>query len=114
MGAVEHTLAGDAGQQPGQLGNFGDVGLPVKRDALRVQPRSQPAGGNLQRGTLDARRVFHLDQGMVVGQKIETLDTGAQAGAHRRANGADIVAQVGCAGGGDAGQEARGYSWTKD
>ncbi len=82
MGSVEHTLAGDTRQKPGQLGNLGDVGLPVERDALGVQPRSQPAGSNLQRGTLDATGFFHLDQRVVVRQKIEALNIGAQACAH--------------------------------
>jgi hypothetical protein len=60
MGAVEHALAGDAGQQPGQLGDFGDVGLAVEGHALGVQARGQPAGGDLQRGALDARGSSHL------------------------------------------------------
>jgi hypothetical protein len=107
MGAVEHALAGHAGQEPGQLGDLGDVGLAVEGHALGVQPGGQPAGGDLQRGALDACRVFHLDQRVVVGQKVEALDIGAQAGAHRRTDGADIVAQMGGAGGGDAGQETR-------
>ena len=56
VGAIEQALAGDAGEQPGQLGDLGDVGLAVEEHPLRVQPGGQPAGGDLQRRALDARR----------------------------------------------------------
>ena len=108
MGAVQHAFAGDAGQQPGEFGDFRNVGLAVKRHAFRVQPGGQPAGGNFQRRALDARRVFALDERVVVGQKVEALHARRAAGRNGGANGADKVAQVGRAGGGDAGQVARG------
>ena len=106
VGAVEHALACHAGQQPGQLGRFGDVGLAVEDDLGRVQPRCQPSGGNLQRGALHAGRVAGLDEGVVIGQKVKALHTGPGAGLHRRAHRAHVVAQVGRAGGGDAGEYA--------
>ena len=105
---VQHALANDTGQQPGELRNFRDIGLAIEDDALGVQPGGQPTGGYLQRGALDACRFINLDQGVVVGQKIKTLDIGPQAGPHRRPDGADIVAEMGGAGGGDAGQKTRG------
>ncbi|GAB1384440.1 hypothetical protein MASR1M50_27610 [Burkholderiales bacterium] len=109
VGAVEQALAGDAGQQPGEFGDLGDVGLAVEGDVLRVQPGGQPAGGDLQRAALHARRIVALDQRVVVGQEVEALHAGLAAGTHRRANGADVVAQVRRAAGGDAGQDpARG------
>ena len=80
--AVEQALAGHAGEQPGQLGRFGDVGLAVEGDLLGVEPCGQPAGGDFERGALDARRVFTLDERVVVGQEIKALHTGAQAGRH--------------------------------
>ena len=82
VSAVEQALRGDAGEQPGQFRDFGDIGLPVKRDALGVQPGGQPTRGNFHGGALDARRVIDLDQGVVVGQKIEALHIAAQAGLH--------------------------------
>ncbi len=106
MGAVEHTLACDAGQQPGQLGNLRDVGLAVEHDALRVQPCSQPARRDLQRGALDARRLIAFDQRVIVGQEVETLDAVKPARRHRRPDRADKIAEVGRAGGGDAGKKA--------
>ena len=106
MGAVEQALAGDAGQHPGQLGNLGDIALAVEGDTLGVQARSQPGGGDFQRGALDADRVIALDQRVVVGQEVVAFHVRAQAGLHGRAHRADIVAQVGRAGGGDAGEEA--------
>ena len=54
----------------------------------------------------DARRVVALDQRVVVGQEVEALHAGQAAGAHRGADGADVVAQVGRARGGDAGEDA--------
>ena len=38
MRAIEQTFGGDAGQQPGQLRDLRDIGLPVKGDTLGVQP----------------------------------------------------------------------------
>ena len=49
VGAVEHAFAGHAGQEPGQLRDFRDIGLAVKGDFVCVQARGDPAGGNLQR-----------------------------------------------------------------
>ncbi len=108
MGPVEQALAGHARQQPVQLRDLGDVGLPVERDVLRVQPRRQPARGDLHRGALDARRVFALDERVVVRQEVEALHAGPLAGRHRGADRADEVAQVGRARGRDAGEKARG------
>jgi hypothetical protein len=108
VGAVEQALAGHAGQQPGQLGDFGDIRLAVKNHFLGIQPGCQPARGNLQRRALDARRVFAFDERVVVGQKVKTLHAGAQAGGDGRADRADEVAQVRRAGGGDAGEKAGG------
>ena len=106
VGAVQQALAGDAGEQPGQLRDLGDVGLAVEGHVLRVQSGGQPAGGDLERAALDARRLVALDERVVVGQEIEALHARLAAGAHRRADGADVVAQVRGAGGGDAGEDA--------
>src|SRR5690606_15006813 len=106
VGAVEQALAGDAGQQPGQFGGLGDVALAVEPRLLRVQPAGQPGGGDLQRRALHPRRVLDLDQGVVVGEEVEALGAGIAAGGHRRADGADVVAQVRGTGRGDAGEDA--------
>jgi hypothetical protein len=80
--AVEHALAGHAGEQPRQLGNLGNVGLAVERDARRVQPGSQPACRDFQRRLLDARRVVAFDQRVVVGQEVKALHAGQAAGGY--------------------------------
>ena len=106
VGAVEQALAADAGQQPHQLGDFGDVTLAIKGHALGIQPHSQPGSGNFERAALDACGVVTFDQRVVVCQKVVAAHIGAQAGLHRRAHGAYVIAQVGRAGGGDAGEVA--------
>ena len=106
VSAVEQAFAGDAGQQPGQFRDFRDVGLAVEGDLVRVQPAGQPGGRDLQRGALHPRRFAHLDEGVVVGQEIEIAGVGLAAGAHRGADGAHVVAQVGRARCGDAGEDA--------
>ena len=106
VGAVEHPLAGHAGQEPGEFGDFRDVGLAVKGDFVRVQPRGDPAGGDLQRGALDAGGFVAFDERVVVGQKVKTIGMGVTAGLHGGANRAHIVAQVWGACGGDAGENA--------
>ena len=92
MGAIEQALAGDAGEQPGQFGDLGDVGLAIEGHPLRIQAAGQPGGGDLQARTLDARRVVALDQGMVVGEEIEGVGIVGQAGADGGTDGPGIVA----------------------
>ena len=53
MRAVEQTLGTDAGEQPGQLGNLGDVRLPVEGRTLDVQAAGQPGRGDFQARALD-------------------------------------------------------------
>ena len=109
VGAVEQTLARHAGEQPGQLGDFGDVRLAIEGRAIGIQAAGQPGGGNFQARALDACRVVALDQRVVVGQEVEGIHVGGTAGDDRRADGAGVVAQVRGAGGGDAGKDARGH-----
>src|SRR5262245_29115593 len=105
MGAVEQALGTDAGEQPGQLGDLGNVGLAVESRLVGVQAAGQPGGGDFQARTLDTGRVVALDQGVVVGQEIEGVDVAGAAGNDGRANGARVVAEVRRAGGGDAGKD---------
>ncbi|MCY1400374.1 hypothetical protein D9M71_154540 [compost metagenome] len=105
VGAIEQALGGDAGQQPGQLGDFRDVGLAVEGHALDIQATGQPGRGDFQTRALDAQRVIALDQGVVVGQEVERIGIAVTAGDDRRADGASVVAQVRRAGGGDAGED---------
>ena len=105
VSTVEHAFAQHTAQKPGELWDFRNVGLAVKNDFVRVEATGQPTGGNFQRAALDARRIVNLDQRVVVGQKVKTLHTWAQAGLHRRANRAHVVAQMRRARGGDTGQK---------
>ena len=106
MRTIENALAGHAGEQPRQLGDFWNVRLPIEPHLGRIQPAGQPRRRNLQRGTLRARGVLRLDQAVIVRKEIKTLGIGRTCGGNRWTDGADIVAKVGCAGGGDAGQDA--------
>src|SRR5690606_10936245 len=109
VGAVEQALAGHTGEQPAQLGDLGDVGLPIEGRLVGIQAQRQPGGGDLQARTLDARRVVALDLCVVVGEEIEGISLRVAAGDNRRADGPGIVAQVGRAGGGDAGKNTGGH-----
>ena len=106
--AIEQALAGDAGQQPGQFRNLRDVGLAVEPHLLRIQPAGQPAAAISSVERCTRAGSSHLDQRVVVGEEIEALDAGRAAGGDRRADRADVVAQVRRAGGGDAGEDAGG------
>ena len=96
-------------QQPGQLGDFWNIGLTIKSRALDIQTTGQPSGGNLQARALDAQRVIALDQRMVVRQEIKRIGIRRAAGNDCRANGAGVVAKVRSASGGDAGQNTSGH-----
>jgi hypothetical protein len=106
MGTVEDALAGHAGEQPHQLGGFRDVALAIEPHLLRVQATSQPAGRDLQGRTLGTVRLLVLDQAVQVGQEEEALDALGLAGGNGRADGADVVAQMRSAGGGNASEDA--------
>ena len=105
MGAVEQALGGNAGQQPGQLGDFRDVRLAVEGHPVHIQATGQPGRGDFHTRALDALRVIALDQGVVVGQEVEGIGIRVFAGEDRRANRTGVVAQVRRAGGGDAGED---------
>ncbi len=110
MGAVEQPLGGDAGQQPGQLGDFRNVGLTIEGHAFGIEAASQPGRGNLQARALDTQRVIALDQRVVVGQEIKGVGGRVAAGQDGRADRASVVAQVRRAGGGDTGQDAGSHA----
>ncbi|MNP44085.1 hypothetical protein D3C76_1379330 [compost metagenome] len=109
MGTVEQALGRDAGQQPGQLGDFRDIGLAIEGHAIHIQTGRQPGRGDFQARTLDAHRVVALDQRVVVGQEIERIGIALATGDDRRTNGTGIVAQVRRAGGSDTGKDTSGH-----
>lgn len=110
MRAVEQALGTDAGEQPGQLGNLGDVRLPVEGRTLDVQAAGQPGRGDFQARALDTSGIVALDQGVVVRQEVERIHVAPTAGEDRRADGAGVVAQVRSAGRSDAGQDTSSHA----
>src|SRR5690606_7064947 len=78
--------------------------------AVRVEAAGQPAGGDLEGRPLHAHRVMGADQGVVVGQEVEAFDAGLGAGRDRGADRAHVVAEVGDAGGLDAGQDSQAHA----
>jgi len=106
MCAIEHALRGDAGEKPGQLGNLRNIRLPVERYPLRIEPSRQPGGRDLQPRAFDSRGIIAFDQRVIVGHEKKCIDISAPTGLDGGADGAHIVAQMGSAGGGDAGQYA--------
>ena len=109
VGTVEQALAGDAGEQPAQLGNLGDVGLAVEGRLVGIQAQRQPGGCDFQARALNARRIIALDQRVVVGEEVEGVHLRVATGNDGRADGASVVAQVRCAGGGDTGKDTGGH-----
>jgi hypothetical protein len=105
VGAVEQALGGDAGQQPGELGDLWNVGLPVEGHSIHIQATGQPGRSDFHTRALDALRVIAFDQGVVVGQEVEGIGICVLAGKNRGADRAGVVAQVRRAGGGDAGED---------
>ena len=106
VGTVEDALARHAGQEPGQLRDFGNVGLAVEPHLVRVQPGSQPGRGDFQGGALGTRRILRLDQAVQVGQEIETFRIAGLAGRDGGTHRTHVVPQVRGAGGGDAGKDS--------
>ena len=106
MGAVHQPLGADAGEHPGQLGDLGDVRLAIEDGVVGIQAQGQPGGGDLQARLLHPARVLALDQRMQVGEEVVGLDVGVLARLDGGLDGADIVAEVGSTGGGDAGENA--------
>src|SRR5690606_12285955 len=71
--AVEQTLAGYAGKDPGELRYLRNIALSVEPYALGIQPACKPCRGDLQSRALHARRILNFDEGMVVREEIEAL-----------------------------------------
>ena len=103
--AVHQPLGADAVENPGQLRHFGDVGLAVEGDGFGVKAAGEPGGGDGERRAVDLFRIVAFDDAVVVGEKEEGFFTAGAAFGDGRADGADVVAEVGDAGGGDAGQD---------
>ena len=106
MRSVHHAFGRHAGQQPSELGYLDDVALAIKRDAIGFEPASQPHGRNFQTRSFNPRRVVTFHQRVVVGQKEKTLHTAFQTGLNGRAHGTNVIAEVGRARSGDAGEYA--------
>ena len=104
VGAIHQSLGGDAGEDPGQLQDFRDVGLGVEDDVLDIQSQRQPGGGDFQPGTMHQCRVLTFDQGVIVGQEVERLHVPPPAGLDGGQDRADVVTEMRSAGGGDAGK----------
>ncbi|MEI2749681.1 MAG: hypothetical protein V9E88_13085 [Ferruginibacter sp.] len=104
MGAIHQALRGDAGDHPGQFQDLRNVGLGVEDNVFDIQPQRQPGRRHFQPGTMHQRRVLTLDQGVIVGQKVERLHVLAAASLNRGQNRANIVAQMRSARGGNASQ----------
>ena len=106
MRAIEQSLRRHAGKHPGQLGDLGDIRLPIEEGAIRIEAKGQPGRRDLETRLRDPRRILALDQGVIVGEKVERLDIVATTGLDRGTDRADVVAEMGRAGRGDAGQRA--------
>jgi hypothetical protein len=104
MGAVHQSLGRQAGEDPGQLRYFGDVGLTIENRTVRIQAQRKPRCRNLQRGLTQYGRIVAFDQGVVVGQKVEGFCLVGTAGFDGGTDGAHIIANMGGAGCRDAGQ----------
>jgi len=107
--AIHQALGGHAVQHPAQLRDFGNVGLAVERDHVRVQSGGKPRGGNLQARTGDALRIIAFNQRMVVRQKVQCVHVGAAAGENGRPNGPGVIAQMWRARRRDTGEYACGH-----
>ena len=105
MGAIHQAFRGDAGQYPVKFQNFGNVGLAVKRSALGIQPARQPSGGNGARGLVNHGGVMAFDNAVIIGQEKIAFGVFRCGGLDGGPDGADIVAQVRNACGGDSGED---------
>jgi len=102
MGAVQQSFGGDAGQQPGAFGDFGDIGLAEEDGLLHVQAQGNPAGSHFVNQRLQFLAVRRGGEGVQVRDKIHAqvfLGEGKGGAVH-----AEVVADVRVAGRLDAGQ----------
>ena len=83
MGAVHQTLGGDAGQNPVQLHDFGNIALAVEGGALGVESAGKPSGSNGLGGLVNHLRFVAFDDAVVIGEEEE----GFGIGVLRRADG---------------------------
>ncbi|EHM54519.1 hypothetical protein HMPREF9080_01230 [Cardiobacterium valvarum F0432] len=105
VGAVHQALGADTVEDPGEFGDFRDIGLAVEGDAFRIKTAGEPGSGNGEGGAVDLLRVVAFDDAVVIGEEEEGFfaAAGLTCG-DGGADGADVVAEVRDAGSGDAGE----------
>ena len=94
MGAVHQALGGHAGQDPGQLGDLGNIRLPVEHRVLGVHAERQPGRRNFQRRLADLVRVLILRQRVKIREEVIVFLVRIGARRNARTNGAHVVADV--------------------
>ena len=102
--AVEPADAGDAGEDPAEADVGVDGGLVEEDVAGRVDAAGEEGGGHLAGGGGEGFRVLELGDGVEVDDAIEAVVVLLEG--DPVADGAEVVAEGGDAGGLDAGEDA--------
>ena len=105
MRTIHQAFGRDAVQHPAQFRDFRHIRLAIERHPSGIQTGRNPGGGDLQPGAGDAGRIVALDQGVVIRQEEEGVHTRLGAGLDRGPDGTGVIAQMGSARRGDAGQD---------
>ena len=106
VGAVHQALGADAVEDPGEFGDFRNVRLAVEGDTFRIKTAGEPGSSDGEGGTVDLFGIVAFDDAVVIGEEEEGFFAACLTGGDGGADGADVVAEVRDAGGGDAGENA--------
>ncbi len=92
-GPLEHAHGRDAGEDPGEFGDLGNVLLGKKGRLLGIEAEGQEVQSHAHRVLVQELRVLHRRECVVAGDEVEGLVAGLQGDV--LAQGAEVVAQMG-------------------
>ncbi len=104
MGVLQHRHRRQRAENPGELADAVDIGLPEERRLLRVEPAGQEIERDAAGVFPQQRRIVEGGQRVIIGDEIKGLAAllPLDGGTHH----AEVIADVRDAGGLDAGEDA--------
>ena len=103
VAALEQTQRCHGAEDPGQQGNFRDVGLAEEEGLVRREAAGEKVEGHVARVAAQGCRIMQRSESVEIGDEVKRFPLILQFDG--RTHHAKIIAQMQCAGGLDAGKD---------